>query len=239
MDADLACAPAAAATDMALPDPCHECIGRTAGLCHDIGVGDVHALNGIARHRSVAKGTVIGWAGDPNGHCANVISGVLKLSAMTADGREQAVGLLVAGDFLGEPFASANRLSSVALTDVKLCLYPREAFEQLLRTHPAIEHALLQRTLKSLSDARERQLLLARKSARERVASFLLAMKRHERVIDLPIARGEIADYLGLTIETVSRQFSALKEAGVIDFDKGARAVSLIDAAALQAFAGD
>lgn len=224
-----------------LPDSCADCIGRRSGLCHDIGVDDLAALNGIGRCRTVPKGSVIAWAGDEGGPCANILSGVLKLSASTADGREQAVGLLFAGDFMGQPYADANRLNTVALTDATLCTYPRGAFEHLLADHPRLEHALLKRTLQSLADARERQLLLARKSAQERVASFLVTLTRGDgaAAVEVPISRGDIAEYLGLTIETVSRQFTQLKGAGAIDFDKGGRNVRITSADRLHALAGD
>lgn len=235
------------ATYMAVPAPrlvprcesrCAQCAVRDQALCAALGDDELELLSGIGRLRTVPRGTVIAWAGDENGLCANVVSGALKVTASTADGREQAVGLMFEGDFVGQPFASSSDLNTVALVETELCVYPRSAFERLLGEQPRLERALLERTLASLNQARERQLTLARKSARERVAGFLLDLaERSGASFDVPISRGELAEYLGLTIETVSRQFSHLRSAGMIEVEKGGRLVRVRDLAALEAAA--
>ncbi|UPG74010.1 Crp/Fnr family transcriptional regulator [Roseomonas gilardii subsp. gilardii] len=179
--------------------------------------------------------------------CANLLSGVLKLSAATADGREQIVGLLYPADFVGRPFAESAEHSITALTDAELCVFPRKPFEETLEGHARMERLLLRRTLAALDDARNRMLLLGRKTAEEKVASFLLDMAVHLApegapkdarggravTFDLPLTRAQIADVLGLTIETVSRQMTRLKRAGLIDLPAG-RLVTIRDREALE-----
>ncbi len=121
---------------------------------------------------------MLSWAGDANLACANLVSGILKVTSSTADGREQIVGLLFSGDFIGQLFLHEATLTVTALTESDLCLYPRERFEEVLRGSHALEHALLRRTMTSLNDARERMLTLGKRGAPERIAGFLLDLAR-------------------------------------------------------------
>lgn len=219
----------------AMPQRCHDCLARDHALCAALHDSELAAIGQIGRRKTVPKGGIVSWAGDDNPLCANVVSGALKLQAATEDGREQTVGLLFSGDFFGQPFEETSMITAEALTDTDLCLYPRSAFERVLGEQPKLERALLQRTLKSLKDAQERQLVLGRKSAKAKLAWFLLSLPRDTaNRIELPISRREIADYLGLTIETVSRQFTDLRKSGAIIGDRGDRQVQIADLEALQ-----
>lgn len=190
------------------------------------------------------------WEGEDSVLVANVIEGVLKLSTGTEDGREQIVGVVYPSDFIGRPFGSTSGHGVTALTDARVCVFSRRDFDAFAREHPSLEHKLLQRTLGELDRTRRWMLLLGRKSASEKVASFLLEMS--ERLVEpgcqmefeqparrftLPFSRQQIADVLGLTIETVSRQFTRLKAEGVIDLPSR-REVAIIDHEALVAEAG-
>ena len=184
---------------------------------------ELTALADIGRRRIVPKGQVIVWEGDRAGICANLVSGVLKLTSGTEDGREQIVGLLYPGDFVGELFVDEARVTVTALSEADLCFYSRDRFEQVLDGHAALERLLLKRTMDSLREARERLLVLGRRTAEEKVAGFIIEMSDRlsengepAREFDLPLARGEIADVLGLTIETVSRQFTRMRSQGLI-----------------------
>jgi CRP/FNR family transcriptional regulator len=220
---------------------CHECLVRDSSLCASLSDSELTKLSTISRRKAVPAGAVISWEGDDNALCANVVKGALKLLKTTADGREQTVGLLSDGDFVGQPFADLGTLTAIALTNTELCLYPRASFERVMSEQPKLERALLERTMRSLNEARDRQLTLARKSAKAKLAGFLLDLLRNRPggTVDLPMSRGDIGDYLGLTIETVSRQFTELKSAGIIAADRGGRTVSVNDVAALQALADD
>jgi len=197
---------------------------RDISLCGSLTDEELAVLNRLGRSRQLARGETLAWAGDEALICANLLSGVLKLSAMTADGREQIVGLLYPADFVGRPFAEEVEHSITALTDVELCVFPRKPFEAALENHVRMERLLLRRTLAALDEARARMLMLGRKTAEEKVASFLLDMAGHlggqqkasEVTFDLPLTRSQIADVLGLTIETVSRQMTKLKRDGLI-----------------------
>lgn len=225
---------------------CADCAVRDRSLCGALSNDELVALNQIGQRRKVARGETIIWAGDESVICANLLGGIMKLSASTSDGREQTVGLLYPADFVGRPFADQAGFTVTALTDAELCLFPRLQFEAVLHDHARMERLLLERTFSALEDARSRMLMLARRTAEERVASFLVDMA--DRVgnagcravtggpvtFDLPLARGEIAELLGLTIETVSRQLTRLKTAGIIALP-GPRAVTIRDRAALEA----
>jgi len=226
-------------------DRCRSCVVRENAICGGLTDPELRPLSAIGRRRSIAPGQVLSWAGDANLACANLVSGILKVTSATADGREQIVGLLFGGDFVGQLFAQEATLTVTALTECDLCLYPRERFEDVLRGSHALEHALLRRTMTSLNDARERMLTLGKRGAAERIAGFLLDLARRSEdegdgrrvAIQIPISRGDMADYLGLTIETVSRQLTRFRGLGAITLAKGGRRIDLTDMAALRALA--
>ncbi len=219
---------------------------RDASLCASLRDDELSALSGIGRARSVVKGQVVVWEGDPT-ICANLVSGVLKLSSSAADGREQIVGLLFPGDFVGQPFAEESSLTVTAVGDADLCVYPREAFETVVDDHPRLERMLLRRTMASLDEARARMVALGLKSALEKVAAFLVDMGERAAGplapgrpcrFDLPLSRAQMADVLGLTIETVSRQMTVLKASGLIALS-GHRTVTIHDPARLPGFSSN
>jgi CRP/FNR family transcriptional regulator len=216
---------------MALTDLCADCAVRDRSLCGSLDDSELRALNALSQKRDVKRGQVVAWAGDEAVICGNLLDGVLKLVATTTDGREQIVGLLYAADFFGKPYAGETDFDIVAVTDAELCVFPRPAFERVLDDHQRMERLLL---------------VLARKSAAEKVAGFLIdmAVRAGEKgcranaegpmTFDLPLTRGQIADVLGMTIETVSRQLTKLKADGIIALP-GARAVTISDRSALAA----
>ena len=179
---------------------------------------------------------------------SNVLSGVVKLTKTLPDGRQQIVGLQFAPDFLGRPFRVESSLSAEAATDVELCSFPRKALEAMMKDQPGLEHRLLEQTLRELDQARDWMVTLGRKTATEKIASFLLMIAhnidpaagsdRRSVAFDLPLSRAEIADFLGLTIETVSRQFTRLRGDGVIRME-GNRHVIIDDVGRLARRAGD
>lgn len=207
---------------------CADCAVRDSALCASLNDEELSRLNQIGRRQKLAKGESLQFAGDDSLVFANVVDGVLKLSTSTADGREQIVGLLYPADFLGRLFAVRVDYDCTALTDADLCIFPRKGFESALTDFQKLERSLLERTMAELDRTREWMLLLGRKSAEEKVASFLLNITdrlkpegcagtdEREQTYVLPLTRGQIADVLGLTIETVSRQMTRLKTAGII-----------------------
>ncbi|MDH7640432.1 Crp/Fnr family transcriptional regulator [Sphingomonas oryzagri] len=227
---------------------CEGCAVRDVALCGSLDDSGLADLNRIGRRRRVGCGETIAWAGEESRSCANILSGLFKLSASTADGREQTVGLLYPADFVGRPYAPRTDYNVTALSEAEICVFPRPAFEETLERHNELERELLRRTLTTLDEARGRQLMLARQSAEERIARFLLDMAKKmggarptpggPQTFDLPLSRGAIADVLGLTIETVSRQMTRLKAAGIIALP-GGRAVTILRRADLQGLAAE
>jgi CRP/FNR family transcriptional regulator len=176
-----------------------------------------------------APGRVILRDHEEPDYFANVVEGVVKLTKTLSDGRQQIVGLQFPSDFLGRPFRQRSPYFAEAATEVTLCTFERNRFEGLMQQFPGIERRLFEHTLNELNAAQDWMVLLGRKSAAEKLASFLLMVARKTRQtgcttaegldfarFDLALSRNEIADYLGLTIETVSRQMTSLKRRGII-----------------------
>ena len=160
--------------------------------------------------------------------CATVLSGVIKLSKTLSDGRQQIVALLFPGDFLGRPFRAEFPYTAETATEVQLCCFGRAYFEGFMQEQSDLKQIFLERTLDSVDAARDWMLLLGRKTAQEKVAALLLTILQrtsrpcadceHEpgRPLVLPLTRTEMADYLGLRLETVSRQLKQLEAIGII-----------------------
>lgn len=228
---------------------CDLCVVRNRAICSALDAKELEALNAIGRTRRIDAGESLIWEGEDSVLVANVIEGVLKLSTNTEDGREQIVGVVYPSDFIGRPFGGTSGHGVTALTDAKVCVFARRDFDAFAREHPKLEHKLLERTLGELDRTRRWMLLLGRKSAAEKMASFLVEMverlagagcraeRPNQRHLVLPFSRQQIADVLGLTIETVSRQFTRLKNEGIIELPSR-RDVTILDYEALVAEAG-
>ena len=193
---------------------CTQCAVREKAICHSLSDDKLAVLNRLGRHQTVKRGQALVWQGDESVLVGNVLEGALKISASTIDGRDQTLGVMLPSDFIGRPFGATSQHSVVALTDARVCTFARSAFDGFVRQDPALGHDLLERTLTELDRAREWMLLLGRKSAGERVAIFLLDMAGRtadrpepgEPVrFELSLSRQDIADLLGLTIETEAK----------------------------------
>ena len=229
---------------------CEQCVVRNRAICSSLDKDELGALNAIGRRRTLQAGESLIWEGEDSVLVANVIEGVLKLSTGTEDGREQIVGVVYPSEFIGRPFGGTTSHGVTALTESRVCVFSRSDFDAFAREHPGLEHKLLERTLSELDRTRRWMLLLGRKSASEKVASFLLELSERlspsnceihfetgARRFTLPFSRQQIADVLGLTIETLSRQFTRLKTEGLIDLPSR-REVSILDREGLAAEAG-
>ena len=164
---------------------------------------------------------------EPADYLYKVISGSVRTYKILNDGRRQIGGFYLPGDIFGLEFADAHTLSAEAITDAKVLVIKRSALAALSERDAAIGRELYALTAGELRRAQERILLLI-KSAQERVASFLLEMAERAipgNAIDLPMSRQDIADYLGLTIETVSRTLTSLESAATIEVPSSRRIV--------------
>ena len=237
------------APDLARKASCEDCPIRHRAVCAHCEGDDLQVLEGMKSYRTYTPGEPIVWAGDDFNFVASVVTGVAAMSQTMEDGRRQMVGLLLPSDFLGRPGRAHAAFDVTAATSVTLCRFERRPFEALLRETPAVGQRLLEMTLDELDAAREWMLLLGRKTAREKISSLLAILARREASLsqqipggeiafDLQITREAMADYLGLTIETVSRQLTALRRDGVIVLT-GSRHVTVPDYDNLAAEAGD
>ena len=162
--------------------------------------------------------------GDPAKRVFMVTHGALKLYTLLADGRRQITGFMFPGDFLGISIDEEYAFTVEALQDTELWWFSREAFDRFISDNPKVERELYRLAAHELAEAQRQMVLLGRKAAAERLASFFLALlERAERAsghpetrFDLPMSRVDIADYLGLTKETVSRMLAHLRSRGLI-----------------------
>jgi len=177
-------------------------------------------------YRSYEAGETILWRGESSDFVASIVTGLAALSKTMEDGRTQMVGLLLPSDFLGRPGRENIAFDVTATTDVTLCCFQRKPFEKLMIETPHLTQRIMELALDELDASRDWMLLLGRKTAREKIATFIEMLTRrahpdpHKKDLTVPLfmTRDQIANYLGLTLETVSRQFNALKKEGVIEF---------------------
>ena len=218
---------------------CGSCPIRHRAVCARCESDELAALEEIKFYRSFQAGQTLIWSGDRMDFVASVVTGVATLTQVMEDGRTQTVGLLFPSDFVGRPGRDAAPYNVIATTDVMMCCFRKKPFEELMARTPHIGQRLLEMTLDELDAAREWMLLLGRKTAREKIASLLAIVARRDAglqgqvrqrqvTFDLPLTREAMADYLGLTLETVSRQISALKREGIIELT-GKRTVHVPD----------
>ncbi|WP_341862808.1 transcriptional regulator FnrL [Gymnodinialimonas sp. 57CJ19] len=210
-----------------VPSDCSGCPIRHRAVCARCDADELVQLDAVKFYRTYAAGDVIAWSGDEMTFVASVVSGVATLTQTMEDGRRQVVGLLLASDFIGRPNRDRITYDVTATTDVTLCCFRRKPFQELMVKTPHVSERLLEMTLDELDAAREWMLILGRKTAREKIASFLAILARRDASVsgtraqanmrfELPLTREAMSEYLGLTLETVSRQISGLKRDGVI-----------------------
>ncbi len=227
---------------------CADCPIRHRAVCARCNADELDELDTVKYYRSYEAGQPIVWSGDQMDFVGSVVSGVATLTQTMEDGRTQMVGLLLPSDFVGRPGRDAAAYNVVATNTVMMCCFRRKPFEDLMARTPHIAHRLLEMTLDELDAAREWMLVLGRKTAREKIASLLSIIARRDASLEngpldrvefeLPLTREAMADYLGLTLETVSRQVSALKKDGVIELE-GKRHIIVPDMSRLMDEAGD
>lgn len=204
-------------------DVCANCSARRLSVCSVLRDDGLARLNAASDHVVFESGDVLIREGDPATQLYNITAGDVRVHKLLADGRRQIVGFLSAGDFLGLASGDRYAFSAEALTAGSACRFRKSDYRKLLGELPELEHALLDRAAHELKAAHDQMLLLGRKTAMERLASFLVSLSEKElraggdgRLLSLPMTRAEIADYLGLTTETVSRNTTRLKTRGVI-----------------------
>jgi CRP-like cAMP-binding protein len=212
-----------------------------ASAAENFAKDEVDTLDVLGTVVSVRSGTEVYGEGDEAVAWYRVQSGVLRTCKLLPDGRRQVEDFLFAGDFFGLETSGEHNFAAEAVTSATVVRYARPRLSAAAATDLRVATRLLDVTLAQLVKAYNRVALLGRKTAEEKLATFLLEMldrSSDAKVVDLSMSRTDIADYLGLTIETVSRTFSVLKHAGVISLPNAQR-VLIIDRKALEAASGD
>lgn len=226
---------------------CSECPIRHRAVCSKADDDELSRMEAMKYYRTYEAGQRILWGGDQMDYVASVVSGVASISKTMEDGRTQILGLLLPSDFVGRPGRSEAPFDVTSETEVTLCCFRRKPFEQLVEEVPHVNQRLLELVMDELDAAREWLVLLGRKTAREKVSTFLMMLEKRTHVpdvgntpqaFDMPLTREEIADYLGLTVETVSRQITGLRKDGIIQLG-GAREVKILDIDRLRDAAGE
>jgi CRP/FNR family transcriptional regulator len=205
-------------------DPCISCEARHISVCNAIADADLARLASIAVVTEGPAGRGFIDEGEPADYFFNLTAGSAKLFKLLPDGRRQITGFVGVGHFLGLAVSDTYAFSAEAIVPVRYCRFSRARLRKLLDDFPLMEKRLLEVAANELVAAQEQMLLLGRKTARERLASFLLLQSRQglpcghaRRRFVLPMTRGDIADYLGLTIETVSRTLTRLRGERLIE----------------------
>jgi CRP/FNR family transcriptional regulator, nitrogen fixation regulation protein len=190
-------------------------------------------LDALAAIVPFHRGQEICSEGHPVEHWYFLISGAARRCAIRSDGRRQIVDLLLPGDFFGLSFGDQSDATIEAVADnTVVANYPRSRIEMLAESDPKIARELRQIAFTALSRMQAQLLILGRITASEKVGSFILEMaarlsERESDQVALPVSRYDIADYLGVSVETVSRALSDLKQRGAIRLS-GTRTVSII-----------
>lgn len=190
--------------------------------------------------RTFAKGDAIFAEGDPSDFFYKVVSGTVRTSKLLSDGRRQIDSFHLGGDVFGLENSKERHFTAEAIEPVVVMAFRRTQFATLLHADPAFGDQLMSSMIASLDRAHEHMVLLGRKTALEKVATFLLDLANRlcrGNCVELPMQRADIADYLGLTIETVSRVLSQMVRDGLIKLTAASRTILLKDKAGLKLLA--
>lgn len=228
---------------------CLSCPVHHHAVCKALGPNELHELHVFMTHRHLKAQQVLAIEGDKTASVAIIVSGLVKLSRMMSNGREHIVALHKPGDLVGCTEQEENHETVTCLTDVEVCCFRKEPFDAFAHAHPELERQLLSHCARHLDEARDWLSAIGQKSATQRVATFLLWLRGQNlhpceqardltdaAIVGLPLRREEIGAFLGLTIETVSRNLGRLKADGVIDF-KNQRTIIIRDLEHLKAIA--
>ena len=209
-----------------IPSRCRDCISRREGFCAALSAAELSKIHPYVVRRSLLAGEEIMKQGGANSSYVQVLDGMVKLTATFEEGLEQIVGLRFAGDFIGQRFAQDVSYTAAAVTAVEYCRVSKTALDALADSSRQIGHLMHRLVSAELQETRELMLTLAKRNARQRVAGLLYRIGRHQSPatqtarLELPLSRAEIGSYLGLTVETVSRQLSGLKRDSLISIER-------------------
>lgn len=232
--------------DAALPatHPCASCKARREAVCGVLDCDKLETFRRFGNSLRLGAGQSLFHEGDTANRVFTLTEGTLKLYKLLPDGRRQVTGFMHPGDFLGISVHEEHAFTAEAMEQVQLCSFPRSRFDDFVEDNSQLERELYRLAAHELAAAQQQMVLLGRKTAAERVASFFMALaersERHSgvtaRFVDLPMSRSDIADYLGLTKETVSRVLALFKRQRLIRLEALDR-IEILDREGLQAAA--
>ena len=215
--------------------PCSTCIARKSTLCASLVDADMHRLYELAAEQSYASGAVIFHEEQSADYVFSIRTGYAAMVRLTAEGKRQILAFLFPGDFVGFTSEDRYHYGVTALSPVELCRFERIGLEALIKEYPVMDRKLRFTLTRAMDASYELMFSLGRKDALQKVASFIWFVSyRHKKLhqpdnpIHLPMRRSDIADFMGLTIETVSRAFTALKDMEAIRLH-GAYDVEIVD----------
>ncbi len=202
---------------------CMQCSVRHLSVCSALSPPEVQALEAVTVSQQVAMGATLARSGEERQYVYTLTQGALRLVRTLSDGRRQISGFVLPGDYLGLSGSDHHRHDVEAIADSRVCRVSLAHMRELRGRYPHLERKLLQRACQELDAAQDAALSLARLQPPEKVADFLLRLAAREARLGgdplkvmLPMGRGDIADHLGLTMETVSRTFTRLRQQGLI-----------------------
>lgn len=200
---------------------CGACGSRVAGLCRPLDAASLDDVLAETEQFALAPRHMLFNEGDRAGHVFTLVHGTAKLTRLLPDGREQVLGFRFAGDVVGYTGADHYPFAAQLLTAGQVCRLDRRKLDGLLRRYPALERRLLDLCMQELAATQDQLVTVGRRTAEARVAAFLLSLAEAGRrrnqagaVLDMPMTRSDIADFLGLTLETVSRTLTAFRRRG-------------------------
>lgn len=222
--------------------PCDRCVGRSLNLCKPLDDARLRRLLALGGIRHWKRHETLFRAGDPMASFFKIRKGIVAVSRALDDGRRQIVAVRAPGDCVGYLDSGGKyAFEGEALTDVEACAFDRRGFDALAADHPDLAAAVTEALSSALKQTGQAMLVLGQLRSTERVAHFLCeidALYRQRHMGGTPLAlhmsRGEIGDYLGLTIETVSRSMGKLKKRGLIGL-VGGDGIVVLDGAKLRA----
>ncbi len=218
------------------PANCEKCVVRENSICSDLRPRELAQVEKTMARRTIAKGRALMEEGAPNDSLYILVQGSLRLSKHLEDGRRQITGFLFPGDFLGVRPTEASAYTAEALEDSYVCHFPHRFIDAVAADSPGVKDRLIARGQTEYHKAQDHIVLLGKKTAEERVRSFLHLVAKSIGVDEedgvtttpLPMSRQDIADYLGLRLETLSRTLAALKKKGAVR-DVARHSVVLVD----------
>lgn len=223
---------------------CLDCDVRSMAVCAALEDGEVGALERIMTPRALEHDQILAQEGDKRSYVYTLTSGMLRLFSALPDGRRQITGFLMPGDYFGLADDRVHTQTAESVTASNLCAFPVSGMDDLMKSYPRLKDRLFVMAQLALRHAQDSQMILGRLTPLEKLSAFLLvfsrraaAHKQKDNPVLLPMSRADIADYLGLTVETVSRSFSELRKRGLIALPD-AHTAELKDRGALARLAG-